>query len=124
MDAEPIGRATTPVGAGLLRCAASSPRFGAQRTARPTFAVMVGRVTPCAPPAFTGKAMRDGKKVYELLPDIDWNKGKAVLWLLRRCNLSAGTHSRFSLAMIARMRTPSARSRNAGSAFSSANNRK
>ena len=23
----------------------------------------------------------DGKKVYELLPDIDWNKGKAVLWL-------------------------------------------
>jgi len=24
----------------------------------------------------------DGKKVYELLPDIDWNKGKAVLWLL------------------------------------------
>jgi trehalose 6-phosphate phosphatase len=24
----------------------------------------------------------DGKKVYELLPDIDWDKGKAVLWLL------------------------------------------
>jgi trehalose-phosphatase len=24
----------------------------------------------------------DGKKVYELLPDIDWNKGKAMLWLL------------------------------------------
>src|SRR6476661_9188587 len=24
----------------------------------------------------------DGKKVYELLPDIDWNKGKAALWLL------------------------------------------
>jgi alpha,alpha-trehalase len=23
-----------------------------------------------------------GKKVCELLPDIDWNKGKAVLWLL------------------------------------------
>jgi trehalose-phosphatase len=23
-----------------------------------------------------------GKKVYELLPDIDWDKGKAVLWLL------------------------------------------
>jgi trehalose 6-phosphate phosphatase len=23
-----------------------------------------------------------GKKVYELLPDIDWNKGKAMLWLL------------------------------------------
>jgi trehalose-phosphatase len=24
-----------------------------------------------------------GKKVYELLPDIDWDKGKAVLWLLK-----------------------------------------
>jgi len=24
----------------------------------------------------------NGKKVYELLPDIDWHKGKAVLWLL------------------------------------------
>ena len=24
----------------------------------------------------------DGKKVYELLPNVDWDKGKAVLWLL------------------------------------------
>ena len=24
----------------------------------------------------------DGKKVYELLPNVDWNKGKALLWLL------------------------------------------
>jgi trehalose 6-phosphate phosphatase len=24
----------------------------------------------------------EGKKVYELLPDIDWDKGKAMLWLL------------------------------------------
>jgi trehalose 6-phosphate phosphatase len=24
----------------------------------------------------------DGKKVYELLPDIDWDKGKAMVWLL------------------------------------------
>jgi trehalose-phosphatase len=29
----------------------------------------------------------DGKKVYELLPDIDWNKGKAVLWLLETLGL-------------------------------------
>jgi trehalose 6-phosphate phosphatase len=29
----------------------------------------------------------DGKKVYELLPDIDWNKGKAVLWLLETLDL-------------------------------------
>jgi trehalose 6-phosphate phosphatase len=28
-----------------------------------------------------------GKKVYELLPDIDWNKGKAVLWLLETLGL-------------------------------------
>jgi trehalose 6-phosphate phosphatase len=29
----------------------------------------------------------DGKKVYELLPDIDWDKGKAVLWLLETLGL-------------------------------------
>ena len=32
----------------------------------------------------------DGKKVYELLPDIDWNKGKAVLWLLETLKLERG----------------------------------
>lgn len=29
----------------------------------------------------------DGKKVYELLPNVDWDKGKAVLWLLRTLDL-------------------------------------
>ena len=29
----------------------------------------------------------DGKKVYELLPDVDWDKGKAVLWLLEALGL-------------------------------------
>jgi len=29
----------------------------------------------------------DGKKVHELLPDIDWDKGKAVLWLLENLGL-------------------------------------
>jgi len=33
----------------------------------------------------------DGKKVYELLPDIDWDKGKAVLWLLETLDLVRGT---------------------------------
>ena len=32
----------------------------------------------------------DGKKVYELLPDIDWNKGKAALWLLETLQLERG----------------------------------
>ena len=32
----------------------------------------------------------DGKKVYELLPDIDWNKGKAVLWLLETLEVERG----------------------------------
>src|SRR5207244_12709126 len=32
----------------------------------------------------------DGKKVYELLPDIDWDKGKAVLWLLDNLGLEHG----------------------------------
>jgi len=29
----------------------------------------------------------EGKKVYELLPNIDWDKGKAVLWLLETLDL-------------------------------------
>jgi alpha,alpha-trehalase len=31
----------------------------------------------------------DGKKVYELLPDIDWDKGKAVMWLLETLGLES-----------------------------------
>src|SRR5215475_14072631 len=31
----------------------------------------------------------NGKKVYELLPDIDWHKGKAVLWLLETLQLES-----------------------------------
>ncbi len=31
----------------------------------------------------------DGKKVYELLPAIDWNKGKAVAWLLETLGLES-----------------------------------
>jgi len=31
-----------------------------------------------------GVAVRDGKKVFELRPRIDWNKGTAVRWILRR----------------------------------------
>jgi trehalose-phosphatase len=30
-----------------------------------------------------------GKKVYELLPDIDWDKGKAVAWLLETLGLES-----------------------------------
>jgi trehalose-phosphatase len=32
----------------------------------------------------------EGKKVYELLPNIDWDKGKAVLWLLETLGLERG----------------------------------
>jgi trehalose-phosphatase len=32
----------------------------------------------------------EGKKVYELLPNIDWDKGKAVLWLLENLGLKDG----------------------------------
>jgi trehalose-phosphatase len=31
----------------------------------------------------------DGRKVYELLPNIDWNKGKAVAWLLETLGLES-----------------------------------
>ena len=32
----------------------------------------------------------EGKKVYELLPNIDWDKGKAVLWLLENLGVEHG----------------------------------
>jgi trehalose 6-phosphate phosphatase len=32
----------------------------------------------------SGLRKKDGKKVYELLPDIEWDKGKAVRWLLEK----------------------------------------
>jgi alpha,alpha-trehalase len=32
----------------------------------------------------------DGKKVYELLPRIEWDKGKAVIWLLEALGLGRG----------------------------------
>ena len=50
----------------------------------------------------------DGKKVFELVPDIEWNKGKAVLLLLETLGLEGGTCARFTSAMIALTRTLSA----------------
>lgn len=39
--------------------------------------------------AFSGYRLLEGKLVYELMPDIPWDKGQAVLWLLKRLR-SAG----------------------------------
>ena len=64
----------------------------------------------------------DGKKVYELLPDIDWNKAKPCSGSWKRWNLSAGTRSRSLSATIVPTKMLSARWRNAVSAFSLATN--
>ena len=53
----------------------------------------------------------EGKKVYELLPSIDWDKGKAVLWLLENLGLERPTCARFTLEMIAPTKMPFAHSR-------------
>ena len=37
---------------------------------------------------YQGFKKAGGKKIIELKPDIDWNKGKAVLWLLNKFNLN------------------------------------
>lgn len=39
--------------------------------------------------AVPGLAVKPGKKVFELLPDIAWDKGRAVLWLCRELGLEA-----------------------------------
>lgn len=36
---------------------------------------------------YSGLRKAEGKKVYELRPDIDWDKGKAISWLLDTLNL-------------------------------------
>jgi alpha,alpha-trehalase len=37
--------------------------------------------------AFPGLRLSGGKKIFELQPDIDWNKGKALRWLMRMLEL-------------------------------------
>ncbi|WP_321494787.1 trehalose-phosphatase [uncultured Desulfobacter sp.] len=34
----------------------------------------------------------EGKKVFELQPDIDWHKGKALIWLMEKLNLDQDTY--------------------------------
>src|SRR5438034_179822 len=60
----------------------------------------------------------DGKKVYDLLPDADWDKGKAVLWLLEALGWTARTAARFTSEMTSRMKTLSVHLNNAASALS------
>jgi len=38
-----------------------------------------------------GLRKRSGKKVFELQPAVDWNKGRALLWLLERLHLDRAT---------------------------------
>jgi trehalose-phosphatase len=47
----------------------------------------VERIVSAVAGRHRGLRKMDGKKVYELLPDIDWDKGKAVLWLLENLGL-------------------------------------
>ncbi|MDZ7781401.1 MAG: trehalose-phosphatase [Halioglobus sp.] len=47
----------------------------------------VGKLRPVLDKTLTehpGLRLGHGKKVFEIRPDIDWDKGEAVLWLLRR----------------------------------------
>lgn len=37
--------------------------------------------------------LMEGKKVFEVLPAVDWNKGKAVRWLMETLSLSWEDHS-------------------------------
>jgi trehalose-phosphatase len=34
----------------------------------------------------------EGKKVFELQPDIDWHKGKALIWLMEKLKLDRDTY--------------------------------
>jgi trehalose-phosphatase len=51
----------------------------------------VERAVDAARHAHAGLRKRGGKKVFELQPDVAWDKGAAVLWLLRTLGLDADT---------------------------------
>lgn len=41
----------------------------------------------------TSLRLMKGKKVFELLPEIDWDKGKALMWIMKALNISWETHN-------------------------------
>ncbi len=41
----------------------------------------------------TSLKLMNGKKVFELLPEIDWDKGKALMWIMKALNISWETHN-------------------------------
>ena len=53
-------------------------------------AIRVAQAVDAVAARYRGLRRINGKKVYELLPDINWNKGKAVLWLLETLELDRG----------------------------------
>jgi len=48
-------------------------------------------VVEAAVKAFPNLRIKPGKRVYEVLPDLDWDKGRAVEWLLRVMGLEDAT---------------------------------
>ncbi|QBQ56538.1 trehalose-phosphatase [Nitrosococcus wardiae] len=48
----------------------------------------VGRIVDLALEKHTGLHKSDGKKVYDLQPDVAWDKGQALLWLLDKLKLN------------------------------------
>jgi len=49
---------------------------------------VVDQVVDSAHERFPGFRRTEGKKVYELQPDIDWNKGRAIEWLMDALDLA------------------------------------
>jgi alpha,alpha-trehalase len=56
------------------------------RNVRDEHAGSVEEVVDHAADHYSGLRKAEGKKVYELRPDIDWDKGKAISWLLDTLN--------------------------------------
>ncbi len=59
------------------------------RMVRPAEVAAVERAVNSVRGRHTGLRRERGKKVIELLPDLRWNKGEAVLWLLRALKLES-----------------------------------
>lgn len=76
--------------AGISGCQVERKKFSIAihyRNADPSQVDMIKQKVSHIHQQYSSLQMNDGKMIVELQPDIDWDKGKAVLWLMQKMDL-------------------------------------
>ncbi|MBD3374601.1 trehalose-phosphatase [candidate division KSB1 bacterium] len=77
--------------AGISGCQVERKKFSIAvhyRNANPSQVDMIKQRVSDVHQQYSSLRMNGGKMIVELQPDIDWDKGKAVLWLMKKLNLN------------------------------------